>query len=335
MARSNKRLVSFEAFVGVAVGLLVGLLPMTPLPYFLLSLVFLGIVGHLSWHFAGVRGVSKINRKATVSAGVVAVFTCVLAWGAYARFGSANHPAISTTTVTGNNNIITGPVSGGQVGNNNTINNFYASPPALDSSFSEDAGAHPIVSIGCMNIAPIGELLSGIKSGNPTPFLSYNRIGAPPQSLVSPYLKDGILTADIVLLAPKRLYNAFSLRDGKFNLLAPDWDLNASGRAIEIVNEHGTPIFQLIRTSKSHLQIDGLFRTSNAVWLLGRNGTTIGAMKGEEATRYTPPPDFLPKMFLYPSWQHPGEMVNPQPSRPKCPDDSKGILAISRGLTLP
>jgi hypothetical protein len=336
MAQSKKGLVSFEAFVGVAVGLLMGLLPMTPFLYFPLSLVFLGIVGRLGWHFASVRGVSKISRKAAVCAGVVAVSTCVLAWGAYARFGSAaDHPTATaiTTTITGNSNIVTGPVSGGsQVAG--IINNFFGPQNPDDTSFSEDTVAPPIISVGCMHFAPMAELLAGIKSGRPTPFFwtSGGRTGPEIQPLFSPYMKNGFLTADVVLLAPNRLYQVLSITDSKFNLVAPDWDVNANSRALEVVDERGTPIFQLVRVSKSHLRIDGMFGTPNGIWLLGRNGLTIQMIQGQEAAHYVAPPDFLPKMFLYPSWQHPSEAISPQPSRPNCPD--KGIMGMGGGVSL-
>ena len=337
MARPDKWLLSFEALVSVAVGLLMGLLPMTPIPYFVLSFILLAIVGHLGWQFAGMRGIAQVSRKAAVCIGVVAVSACVLAWGAYARFWSADRltQPTTTTTTTGNsnNNVVTGPVSGGsQVAG--IINNFFGPQNPDDTPFLEDAVAPPIISVGCMHFAPMGELLAGIKGGRPTPFFwtSGGKNGPEIQPLFSPYMKNGFLTADIVLLAPNRLYQALSITDSKFNLIAPDWDVNANSRALEVVDEHGTPIFQLVRVSKSHLRVDGMFGTPNGIWLLGRNGLTVRMIQGEEAKRYIPPADFLPKIFLYPSWQHPGETINPQPLRPNCPD--KGISGMGGGLFL-
>jgi hypothetical protein len=237
--------------------------------------------------------------------------------------------------VSGNNNVVTGAVSGGQVAG--TINNFYSASALSHGSspiFSENTDAHPIFSIGCMNFAPITGLLDHINKGEPYPFLSFSRGGIQTPA-ISPYIKDGLLTADVSLFAPGQVYEAFSLRAGRFNLLAPNWDVNASERAIEVVNESGIPIFQLIRSSAKHLHIDGLFRTKNAVLLLGRGGLIIQPILGEAADRYVPPADFLPRMFRYPSWQHPGEMIEPQPSRPACPPNSQGIAAISDGVSFP
>lgn len=281
--------------------------------------------------------------QAAVAAVIAAIAAVGLVWGlneirgrADANDSTETKQSVSPTEqkTSAGGNVTTGPVSGGQVGG--IINNFYAPLAAsIKNRYSEDADTPVTFSIGCMNFRPIKELLAGINSENPTPFLSASRPADAPIPLVSLYMKDGVLWADVNLFSPHQQYRAFALRGMTFQKIAPNWDVNASERAIEVIDENGVPFFQLIRTSNSHLQIDGLFRTSNIVWLLGRNGTTIRTIKGDEAIRYVTPSDFLPKMFVYPSWLHPGEMINPQPPRPKCPEDSKGIFAISQGLILP
>jgi hypothetical protein len=111
--------------------------------------------------------------------------------------------------------------------------------------------------------------------------------------------------------------------------------VNANDRALEIIDERGVPVFQMVKLTRRHLRVDGLFRTRNAVLLLGFGGPYIQPILGDKANSYAPPTDFLPKIFLYPSWQHPGETVQPQPPRPACPANSQGIAAISDGLTYP
>ena len=242
---------------------------------------------------------------------------------------------LSPQKVAGDHNVVVGNVSGGQVAN--IINNFYGAPAQpQEKRFSEDVNTPITFSIGCMNFRPIKGLLDAISSGTPTPFLSAHRPGqAEPTPLVSLYKKDGSIWADINLFAPHQKYVAFSLKGTTFQKLAPNWDVNASARAIEVVDESGTAIFQLVRSSNSHLRIDGLFRTDDRILFLGRGGTLINFLRGEEAKRYVPPKDFLPKMFLYPSREHPGEMVVPEPPRPYCPPNSQGIAAISEGLIIP
>lgn len=309
------------------------MLPITRVLYVSLSLAAAALFLHITWRVTGALRY-KIRKRQICCSAAALTLTALLTWGWFSRFAATQTPP-PAITVSGNNNVVTGPVSGGQVVG--TINNFYsASAPLQGSSpiFSEDTNAHPIFSIGCMNIAPIKGLLDRINRGEPSPFLSFSREGTQ-TPVISPYVKDGLLTADVSLFAPGQVYEAFSLRGGKFHLLAPNWDVNASERAIEVVNESGVPIFQLIRSSTKHLHIDGLFRTKNAVLFLGRGGLIIQPILGDAANRYVPPTDFLPKMFRYPSWQHPGEMIEPQPARPACPPDSQGIMAISDGVSLP
>lgn len=238
-------------------------------------------------------------------------------------------------TQLGANTLSTGPVSGGQVANN-IINNFYGSAPTALREFSEDPATPITFSIGCMTFRPIGELLTSINSGKPTPFLSAQRAdAAEPTPLISLYVKDGAIWADITLYSPQQKYNAFALRGTSFRKIAPNWDVNASNRAIEVVNENGVPILQLVRSSNSHLRIDGLFRAENSILFLGRGDTSLAITKGLEAKSYNPPPNFLPRLFRYPSSEYPREMVEPLPPRPPCTASSQGIMAISAGIVLP
>jgi hypothetical protein len=322
-----------EFLASIVVAILLAMLPITRPTYAVLSLAAIALFLHIIWRATGVLRY-KIRKRQICCAVAALTLTGLLTLGWFSRF-VASEGTTTATTVSGNNNVVTGPVSGGQV--IGTINNFYSASARLHGSspiFAEDTNAHPIFSIGCMNIAPIQGLLDRINRGEASPFLSFSRAGSQ-TPVISPYVKDGLLTADISLFAPGQAYEAFSLRDGKFHLLAPNWDVNASERAIEVVNENGIPIFQLIRSSAKHLHIDGLFRTKNAVLLLGRGGLIIQPILGDAANRFVPPADFLPKMFRYPSWQHPGEMVEPQPARPACPPDSQGIMAISDGVSFP
>jgi hypothetical protein len=326
-----------EFLASIIVAVLLAVLPITSVLYLVLSAIVFLLFLHLIWRATGARGYA-LRRRQLFCAAAALVLSGVLTWRWFVRF-AGTQAAGPATAVTGNNNVVTGPVSGGQVAgviNNNLTNNFYSAPERLHRSpiFAEEANAHPIISIGCMNFAPIKGLLDRINGGEPTPFLSFSHAGTQ-TPIVSPYIKDGLLTADVTLFAPGQRYEALSLRGGKFSLLAPNWDVNASERAIEVVNESGVPIFQLVRSSSKHLRIDGLFRMTDAVLLLGRGGLFIQPILGEAANRFSPPPDFLPKMFRYPSWQHPGEMVEPQPPRPSCPSDNQGISAISDGVSFP
>jgi hypothetical protein len=270
----------------------------------------------------------------------LAILSVVFALSALAAFWPNQnrndlHDLLASKITPGGNNLSTGPVSGGQVANN-IVNNFYGASGFSTKEFSEDPSTPVTFSIGCMNFRPIGELLASINSGKPTPFLSAQRSDfADPIPLISLYMKEGAIWADIKLFSPQQKYGAFSLRGATFQKLAPNWDVNASARAIEVVDENGVPFFQLLRVSNMRLRIDGLFRTEERVLFLGRDDTNLKILSGADAKNYVPPPDFLPKLFRYPSREHARELIEPEPSRPPCARLSEGISAISAGIVIP
>ena len=202
-------------------------------------------------------------------------------------------------------------------------------PPTL--AFKEAASAY-LFSLSCMNFKPSGGLLSGIESGKPTPFITMKYEDGTLVPLISPYATDGKFYVDVTLFSPVT-GEAFKLRKDTFSRLMPTWDVNFNDRAIEVVDQNGTAIFQLIRKSDSILEIAGLIRTKNAVWFLGQNGTYASALIGEQANKYVPPPDFLPKLFKYPSWKYPGIYAASENQRPPCsPGSKQSLFNVSRGL---
>lgn len=336
------------ALSGIAVGLGAAIMALAPMNYRAVQFLFwlgAGSFGSMGIVWGSAAGEYSLATKMVVAFVCAGIAAAGLVW-ALTELSSRSTTTIeekleekkqspSKPQVTGNDKVIVGNISGGQAAN--IINNFYgASPQPQEKRFSEDNNTPVTFSIGCMNFRPIKGLLDSINSGKPTPFLSAHRADqAEPTPLVSLYMKDGAIWADINLFAPHQKYVAFSLKGATFQKLAPNWDVNASSRAIEVVDEGGTPVFQLIRSSNSHLRIDGLFRADDRILFLGGGGMFVNFLRGEEAKRYVPPKDFLPKMFVYPSREHPGEMIVPEPPRPYCPPDSQGIAAISEGLVIP
>jgi pimeloyl-ACP methyl ester carboxylesterase len=83
-------------------------------------------------------------------------------------------------------------------------------------------------------------------------------------------------------------HSVVEIKGNNFTVTPPDWDRNYSANAIEIVNAHGQPIFQMIRRRSNVIEISGIFAGKNAI---------LDAR-----------PDKL--LFRYPSWKYPGEYAN-------------------------
>src|SRR5262249_27747973 len=91
----------------------------------------------------------------------------------------------------------------------------------------------------------------------------------------------------------------------EFSVSAPGTDQNSDDRALEVVDEKGRPISQLIFESPGRIAIRGRFTVQ------GGSGTIVRLLT-ETGSRTNPPPDAPAPtaIFRYPSWQHRGEYVH-------------------------
>lgn len=308
-----------------------------------ISLLLLGAQA-IHWAYAtleartGSRGIKVMILGlvgiCVISGGLAAFLFLTHTQDASGNTQEANRNNSSDQTIQSTNQ--QGGFTGSQSGH---INNYFgplSPPPVKQPSFKSDAETPTyFFSIGCFNFRATSTLLSSIESGTPTPFISMPDVKRPHEwiPLISLYAINKELFADIRLFSPVT-GEAFDLKKDTFKQLAPSWDVNFSDVALEVLNEDGVPIFQMIRKSPTNIQFFGLFRVPNYLLFLGFGDQAFGlkALKGEEANKYSPPPDFLPKIFRYPSWKFQG-VYSDNPFPPPCPPGSLSrIFVMSDGL---
>lgn len=117
------------------------------------------------------------------------------------------------------------------------------------------------------------------------------------QDVVVAHVEGNKLYADVTIYGDLNM-RAVELKRNKFLIRPPSWDYNSSDRAFEVVNEKGTPIFQLYYKTPSNIVINGVFSGPQiGVMYLSEYG-----MFGNEPTLY-----FVKPIFKYPSWKFPGQ----------------------------
>lgn len=93
--------------------------------------------------------------------------------------------------------------------------------------------------------------------------------------------------------------------DNEIKLNVPGWDWNYTANALEIVNENGIPVFQMIKKGPRRLTFNGVFFGPGGVLLLSDNGLKfVGDPVVVPITK-------LPKpIFKYPAWKYPGKFAD-------------------------
>ena len=83
------------------------------------------------------------------------------------------------------------------------------------------------------------------------------------------------------------------------------WDHNSNQHALEFVDEHFTPVFQLIIKGPTDLEMNGRFATPGGVTILS---PTLGlrVARGTFAASELANAELVP-IFRYPSWKYPGQ----------------------------
>jgi hypothetical protein len=91
------------------------------------------------------------------------------------------------------------------------------------------------------------------------------------------------------------------LRDNVLENRPAGWDLNMkSGRALEVVNEAGIPVFQIVYADDFTVTLNGIFINSNGIVIASPDGLSSTSLGGNI------PYDVKP-LFKYPSFKHLGE----------------------------
>ena len=91
----------------------------------------------------------------------------------------------------------------------------------------------------------------------------------------------------------------------EFTVRPPGWDRNSSATALEVVNQSGFPVFQMIYKTPSHIVVNGIFPAPGGLILANESGMVVVA----NPTRL--PPFSLKRIFKYPSWKYPGQYESP------------------------
>jgi hypothetical protein len=135
---------------------------------------------------------------------------------------------------------------------------------------------------------------------------------------ISGHLKGDVLYCDVTLWGGGTGPSSVEIKENKFTVRPPNWDRNFSQNALEVINENGQPILQLIRTTPSHWVVNGVFISPDRIM--------VATDKGTRSVRNVPnlPPELREKLnkdirdalanlkpiFKYPSYQHEGEYVD-------------------------
>ncbi len=214
-----------------------------------------------------------------------------------------------------------------------TITNNFAPSPLPVAQFLEGGGIAPIISLGCLNVAPMGKLLSDMMSGMPTPLLVFrNQESGTEVALLSAFIRDATLYVDVVL--PSETTGvAFMLQNNVESICNPSWDRNYTDRALEVVNEDGFPVLQLVRVGKRNIAITGVFLAFGMAIAIAPGQFMRRLSSIAEAQALLSDSAVFPKLFEYPSWQHQGRLLSPPLPRPICPPHTLGRMsAITRCL---
>jgi hypothetical protein len=116
------------------------------------------------------------------------------------------------------------------------------------------------------------------------------------------YVEGDRLFVDVDLWSTTNPAAPVQLRHNRLIGRPPDWDVNSNDTALEIVDSHNNPVFQLIYETKSRVTIKGAFRTSTGASMT-ISDTGVAAL---------PDAKMLPKfhitpIFRHPAWKYPGQ----------------------------
>jgi hypothetical protein len=138
-----------------------------------------------------------------------------------------------------------------------------------------------------------------LKRGKVQPF---SKIG--PEIPVWLYIRDNTVCVDASLYSRS---GSLLLRCNIFDAVAPPgWDYNLTERAVEVINDKSSAVFQLLFVSRARISVNGIFQDGKHIYSVSHNGG-ISAWWSEFIAGNPSLPPKLPPLFKYPSWQHPGE----------------------------
>jgi hypothetical protein len=115
-------------------------------------------------------------------------------------------------------------------------------------------------------------------------------------------LEGGRLYADAVLSGER---DAVLLQRNRIVQRPPEWDVNSNERALEVVDERGRPVFQMILVSEQQLKIRGVFRGKAGSAVFTDTSTFNTSPTADRALNLKP-------LFKYPAWKFAGQLAEEQ-----------------------
>ena len=116
------------------------------------------------------------------------------------------------------------------------------------------------------------------------------------------YIEDGILYADVSVYGGSNLPPIKIIRN-KLIGKPKQWDFNSNDNAIEIINSHGKPAYQLYYKSPTQIIVNGVFPFPRGFVIAGPKGATV-IQNANVFSNFS-----LKPIFKYPSWKYPGQLA--------------------------
>src|SRR5262249_15442565 len=117
------------------------------------------------------------------------------------------------------------------------------------------------------------------------------------------YLKDNVLLADVKLWSGES-ESPVEIKGNKFIVKRPGWDRNFTANAFEVVDENGSPVFQMIRKTKYDFVFKGILVTPRLIFVADQACVQLSAARARDIHLSLTP------IFKYPSWKFPGKYAD-------------------------
>lgn len=174
----------------------------------------------------------------------------------------------------------------------------------------------------CGTGAPRSEGFSEKETGIYTVFLggitlSFNREDLE-NKVINPLMSYGVSPFKIYVRGGKFFVDAsvysgagegvVEVKQNEFALKDSNWDRNFTDRAVEVVDQYGSPRFQMVFESPSKVRVNGVFPVEgNEVLILSPGRHIIEPAWPSTVPMRTP----LKPIFKYPSWKYSGQYAEP------------------------
>jgi hypothetical protein len=119
-----------------------------------------------------------------------------------------------------------------------------------------------------------------------------------------PYVKNHRLFVDVdIPINSGVIFRTVKLSGMRTIEVSQGWEMNHNSNAVEIVNEHFMPVYQVFYKSPNEVKVMGIFTGGQALYAFGENG--MGMAPNELKPEWLG----LKPIFKYPSGLHPGELA--------------------------